>query len=107
VECRPAPDDVNIVGSKALSAVTFSQLCANAVLVGKNASLGDHSPVVNAVAVVHVAAGATALISHVAHHTLETHIAANTTNEENITTAAVRHGTLSDLNQHSKDCFLE
>jgi hypothetical protein len=68
------------------------------MLIGKNTSLGDHCAVINAVATVHVAAGAATLGSHFPHHALQARVAADAADKENVTPATMRHGTLSDLN---------
>ena len=77
------------------------------MLEREDAGLGDHGAVVDAVAVVHVAARAAPPPRHRGHHRLQPPVAADAADQQHVLPAAVRHGPLRHLDEHGEDRLLE
>lgn len=69
--------------------------------------MGNHYAIINTEPLVCSKNTATALSSHLSHHLLQTLVAADAANNQDLITADVGHGALGNLDEHSKDGLLQ
>ena len=92
-----SPCHIHVVCAKSLCDACVRKCCGAPSLECNQARPSNHGSVVNTVPIVRSIQFAPALFAHCLHHLLKPHVAANTSNNQDICRGCVRHGALSDF----------